>query len=256
MSRRSDGLAVLAAVFTAAALALAAQAAHLLDLLDRVEDEAVGIRFALRGAETHSNVAVVAINDAGFSDLQLQWPFPRSLHGRAIDRLREAGARAIVYDVQFSEPTRPREDLALMEAVARAPGTVLATTETDGRGGTNVLGGDENLAAAGARAAAANLVTEPGGLVKRFPRLSGGLPSIAVATTEQVTGRAIPPAAFEPEGSWIDYAGPPGTVPSVSFSTCSPAARMPACCAAGSSWWARPPPPCATSTPRRWRPTA
>jgi len=113
------------------ALALAAQFTQ---VLDRVEDEAVGLRFQLRGVEPPTDVAVVAIDDSSFSDLELQWPFPRSIHGRAIDRLRQAGARAIVYDVQFTEPTKPREDLALLDAVERAPGTVLATTETDGQG--------------------------------------------------------------------------------------------------------------------------
>ena len=52
---------------------------------------------------------------------QLQWPFPRSRHGQAIDRLRRDGASAIVYDVQFTEQTTPREDNALIDAVgARA----------------------------------------------------------------------------------------------------------------------------------------
>ena len=32
----------------------------------------------------------VAVDDKTFADLQLQWPFPRSLHARVVDRLREA----------------------------------------------------------------------------------------------------------------------------------------------------------------------
>ena len=54
----------------------------------------------------------------------------RSLHARVIDRLHAAGAREIVYDVQFTEPTVPAQDNALINAVGRAPGkVVLATTE-------------------------------------------------------------------------------------------------------------------------------
>jgi CHASE2 domain-containing sensor protein len=215
MRRNRDRVAVLAAALVALALALGLQQLH---ALDRVEDETIGMRFHVRGAEKPSGVAVVAIDDATFSDLGEQWPFPRSLHARAIDRLTAAGAKTIVYDVQFTEPTRPREDLALLDAVARAGGVVLATTETDGRGRTNVLGGDENLADARAKAAAANLVTEAGGLVRRFPYSVGGLRSIAVTTAAQVAGEPPDGAGFAAGGAWIDYSGPPGTVPTVSFS--------------------------------------
>ena len=176
------------------------------------------MRFQARGAQVDQKVAVVAIDDVTFSDLERQWPFPRSLHGRAIDALRKAGARRIVYDVQFTEPTSEREDLALFRAISRADDVVLATTETDGRGGTNVLGGDENVHAAGAHAAAANLETDRGGVIHRFPYSSGGLRSVAVVAAELSTGQPLPVQAFDDEGAWIDYAGPRGTIPTYSFS--------------------------------------
>src|SRR4029077_20999113 len=116
---------ILAATLLALAFAIAAKDAH---LLDGVEDQTVAMRFQARGAHVPSNVAVVAIDDVTFSDLQKQWPFPRSLHARAIDALRKAGARRIVYDVQFTEPTKRREDIALFNAISRARGVVLATT--------------------------------------------------------------------------------------------------------------------------------
>jgi response regulator RpfG family c-di-GMP phosphodiesterase len=163
-------------------------------------------------------VAVVAIDDVSFSDLRRQWPFPRSLHARAIDALREAGARAIVYDVQFTERTRPRADLALFDAIARTPGTVLVTTETDGRGGHAILGGNENVEAAGALAAAANMVTEPNGVLQRFPHSVGGLPSVGVVGARRAGAPSLPAASFPESGAWIDFRGPPGTIPTVSFS--------------------------------------
>ena len=70
-----------------------------------------------------------------------------------IDKLREAGVRQIVYDVQFTEPSEdPDDDLALYDAIDRAEGVILATGEVDDQGGTRVLGGDEALAEAGAPA--------------------------------------------------------------------------------------------------------
>src|SRR3954452_14781228 len=211
MVRGRDGMAILVATLLALALAIVAKDAH---LFDGVEDQTVAMRFEARGAHTPSDVAVIAIDDVTFSDLERQWPFPRSLHARAIDTLRKAGARRIVYDVQFTEPTKEREDVALFNAIQRADDVVLATTETDGRGGTNVLGGDENVRAAGAHAAAANLETDRGGVIHRFPRTSGGLASVAVVAT----GHALPAHRFGAEGAWIDYAGPRGTVPTYHFS--------------------------------------
>jgi HD-GYP domain-containing protein (c-di-GMP phosphodiesterase class II) len=206
---------ILVATLAAVALALVARDVH---LLDGLEDQTVAMRFEARGAQPSDKFAVVAIDDVTFSDLQTQWPFKRSLHARAIDALRRAGAREIVYDVQFTEPTTEHEDLALFRAVRRAGDVVLATTETDGHGGTNVLGGDENVARADAHAAAANLETDRGGVIHRFPYASGGLPSVAVVAAGLAAGRQLPARAFGGDGAWIDYAGPRGTVPTVSFS--------------------------------------
>jgi HD-GYP domain-containing protein (c-di-GMP phosphodiesterase class II) len=176
------------------------------------------MRFQARGVQHVDKVTVVAIDDLTFSDLEVQWPFKRSLHARAIDALRRAGAKQIVYDVQFTEPTTEREDMALFRSVRRAGDVVLATTETDGHGGTNVLGGDDNLRRAGAHAAAANLETDRGGVIHRFPYSSGGLRSLAVVTAGLTGRRPLATSAFDQDGAWIDYAGPRGTVPTVSFS--------------------------------------
>lgn len=197
---------------------VAGTAVQLTGVLDGLERETLRARFELRAAEPPDDVAIVAIDAESFDALQEQWPFPRSLHGRVIRRLHAAGAREIVYDVQFTEPTRPREDLALYRAIEAVGGAVLATSESDGHGGSNVLGGDENLERVGARAAASDLLNDRGGAVSRFAREVAGLETLAVATAERVGGPALEPSAFGDEGAWIDYRGPPGTIRTVSFS--------------------------------------
>ncbi|MGI8781159.1 MAG: HD domain-containing phosphohydrolase, partial [Solirubrobacteraceae bacterium] len=129
-----------------------------------------------------------------------------------------AGARLIFDDVPSTEQPLPREDLLFFAALRRAPGAVLATTETDGRGGTDVLGGNENLETIGASPGAANLTTETGGVIQRFPHSVGGLPTLGVVAGRRAGGPALTPAAFPPSGAWIDFRGPPGTIPTVSFS--------------------------------------
>jgi CHASE2 domain-containing sensor protein len=192
-------------------------AVELSGVLGGLERETLGLRFDVRGAEPPGDVAVVAIDAETFDALGEQWPFPRSLHGRAIRRLHAAGAREIVYDVQFTEPTEPNEDLALYRAIAAAGGAVLATSESDGRGGTNVLGGDENLERVGARAAASDLLNDRTGAISGFQREVAGLESLAVVTAERV-GRPVPAHAFDDASALIDYRGPPGTITTVSFS--------------------------------------
>ena len=81
-----------------------------------------------------------------------------------IDRLHAAGAREIVYDVQFTEPTDARgRTVTSTTPSARAGNVTLATSQSDAQGRTNVLGGDANLARVHARAAAANLTTPRAG---------------------------------------------------------------------------------------------
>jgi len=214
MRRASPGIAAVAAGAIAVAVALAADVTG---LMSAPEQDALATRFELRGEQPVSDVAVVAIDDVTFDELGEQWPFPRRLHARAIDALHEAGARAIVYDVQFTEPTTARDDGALLDALARAPRTILATSETDGHGGTAVLGGAENQRAARALVGASNVETEAGGVIQRFPHTVGGLRSLAVVAAERA-GAPLPASRFGERGAWIDFRGPPGTVPSVSFS--------------------------------------
>lgn len=190
--------------------------AYGLDLLDGPELDSVDARFAIRGAEPPPrDIVLVKVDADTFTDLGVRWPFPRSLHGEAIDQLRRAGAKVIAYDVQFTEATRPREDNALLDAVDRANGVVLATTEVDDRGRTNVFGGDDVVRAVGARAASGNFVNDPDGVIRRLPYSVEGLASFAAVAAQEFRGRRLPlRRGFE----WIDFRGKPGTVTSVSFS--------------------------------------
>lgn len=234
-----------AGLLLAAVLAIGAGLlAQLSGALHGAEQRTVAARFDVRGAHVPGDVALVLVDDATF-DLGMRWPFPRSEHAEVIDRLHAADAREIAYDVQFTERTTDREDLALFTAIDRAGGAVLATSESqDGR--TNVLGGDENLASIGARAAAANLFD---GAVSRFPYATDGLQSLAVAVAGR-SGRPAPPSsAFGTEGAWIDFRGPPGTIPPPRSGTCSEAGSILQSSPTASWSWAPPPPASGTCTP-------
>ena len=218
MKARS-GVPRLRMLLTAGVLAAAvACAGTFTGALDPIENAALDRLFQEREAQVPDDVAVVAIDDVTFDELERQWPFPRSMMGRAVDRLAELGAREIVIDIQYTEPTTEREDGALYDAIAGAGGAVLATSETDGNGHTRVLGGDENLERIGARAAASNLPDEAGGVIRRFEAEVAGLPTLAWVVAERL-GRPLSKGDFAGDGALIAYRGRPGTIPTVSFST-------------------------------------
>ncbi len=209
----------LALLAVALASALIGAFAYSVDFLEETELDTVDWRFSLRGEEPSSEqLAVVGIDDITFRELDLQWPFPRSVHGEAIDRLSELGVQTIAYDVQFTEPTEIEEDNALIRAVKRAGNVVLATTEVGRGGSTNVLGGDNVVRSVGARAGNTVLEQDPDGGWRRVHHEMQGLESFATVTAEVTTGDPVDPADFGDDGSWIDYRGPPETIPTYSFS--------------------------------------
>jgi CHASE2 domain-containing sensor protein len=193
--------------------ALAMLGAGRLPVADRLEQATVDVRFAVRGTQPVSGLAVVAIDEKTFSALKPTWPFRRTLHARMLDRLRRSGVRQVVYDVQFTEPSdRPDDDLALYDAVARTGHVILATGESDGRGGTRVLGGEASLAeAGGAKAAASTFPHESGGVIRRYQPVDTGLETIPAMTARRLGAAHVQPGL-------IDFRGPPGTIPTYSFS--------------------------------------
>ena len=192
-----------------------------LGLLRSQEQSTVDVRFAIRGPHgSPSDVRLVGIDAYTFSpgQLSVRWPFPRRFHARVIDELRKAGAKVIAFDIQFSEPTDPRDDLALYNAAGRAGNLVFAATEVNKAGGTDILGGDANLRKIHAVAANALIPTDAGGVYRKMLYEVDGLKALSVVTAERALGRPVAPAPFGNSGLWIDWVGPPGTVKAISYS--------------------------------------
>ncbi|MDQ7814439.1 MAG: adenylate/guanylate cyclase domain-containing protein [Patescibacteria group bacterium] len=69
-------------------------------------------------------IYIISIDDSSLTQIG-RWPWPRSVHAELIDRLKEAGARVIAYDVNFPEPSDETDDQALAESVKAAGNVVL-----------------------------------------------------------------------------------------------------------------------------------
>jgi adenylate cyclase len=99
--------------------------------------KALDIHFAARGPEAAASpIAIVAIDEDSFDELNLTWPWPRALHAQLIDAIGAGRPAAIGLDIVFAEPSLHGEtdDEVLASAVARAGNVVLGAAFTDVRG--------------------------------------------------------------------------------------------------------------------------
>src|SRR6185437_11530293 len=101
--------------FVVPALALAARIA-VPGFLDR--GALIGFDLLQRAAPRQTGnlpIRIVDIDDASLKEVG-QWPWPRAVVARLLDRLREAGASVIGFDIDFAEPDRtaPRMLLPLV----------------------------------------------------------------------------------------------------------------------------------------------
>ncbi|HEH8674425.1 TPA: CHASE2 domain-containing protein [Pseudomonas aeruginosa] len=70
-------------------------------------------------------ILVVAIDDRSLESLG-RWPWPHSVHAELLDRLAAAGARSVLLDVIFSEPSsNPDSDRQLARSLCRAGNVLL-----------------------------------------------------------------------------------------------------------------------------------
>src|SRR5215510_14472131 len=94
------------------------------------EDIGLDLLFQLRGVRPPPPEAVFVSIDRDSSE-NLRFPdnpdkWPRSVHARLIDRLMEAGAKVITFDLHFIEPKVPEDDRLFERAISRAGNVVLA----------------------------------------------------------------------------------------------------------------------------------
>jgi adenylate cyclase len=217
-SNRRSRFRLLLFVTTGLGAAAIALTAYFTGMLRSQELATVDVRFSIRGAQPQpKDVVVVQIDDDTFSDFQNRslpshWPFSRYYHARVINRLKKDGASVIAYDIQFTEPTSPGPDNALIEAVRNAGNVVLAATEVNKRGQSNVFGGVPAQRYARAQVGDASYGVDPGATIRRMYYAPQGLTSFPVLAAEKYLDTKITPADMGGKSAWIDYVGPPGSI--------------------------------------------
>lgn len=85
---------------------------------ERVDNVVYDLFVGLRAPPASDRIMLVMIDDDSIARLG-QWPWPRSVHARMLERLAAARPAAIAYDVFFTEPTAAADDERLAQAMRR-----------------------------------------------------------------------------------------------------------------------------------------
>jgi adenylate cyclase len=155
---------------------------------------------------------IVAIDEPSMADVNLQWPWPRTLHARLIRTLRAAGAKAIALDIIFSEPSRPESDEALAKAlgedvVLAGDETLIATPQADQLVRVEPI---QALTETGAKPGIASIGLGRDGVFRQMPTYSDGF-ALRLA---QAAGLRV---ATPPGDRLAQVFGPARTFPTVSY---------------------------------------
>jgi adenylate cyclase len=197
--------------------------------LDDVERWSLDQLFELRGPrQPTAPIVIVTIDESSMSELDLQWPFPRTLHAQLLQRLDAGKPLAIGLDLIFDSPSSrsPADDEALGEAVAVAGNVVLgaaASVDVQAFYKRETLNAPIPVIRRGAAAVAAiNLVSDADTHVRRAPlnvRVGDdSVPPFDVALYRLVQKAGLPAAPL-PAGDHvlINFRGGPRTFPWVPY---------------------------------------
>ena len=158
-------------------------------------------------------VIFVAIDEPSFSELGLPWPWPRLIHANLTTALKEAGAKAIAFDVVFAESDNYEHDLALGKAAGNI--TVFAADETliDTPNASQLIRTEPNpdILSGGAKAGVASISLDGDGSVRALPNYPDGF----MRQLFEIAEPNMPAPVMEDR--LIQYFGPAGTYPRVSY---------------------------------------
>ncbi|HFE39024.1 MAG TPA: adenylate/guanylate cyclase domain-containing protein [Gammaproteobacteria bacterium] len=160
-------------------------------------------------------VIIVAIDEPSFGEINQQWPWPRETHARLLHALREAGVRAIGFDIVFANTSRlgPQDDITLSNAaqtdtVFAADLSLVETPQASSLIRTEPLA---IFLENGAKSGLANVQPDTDGVVRRLPDPQDSF-MYALLNTANETPKKLP------EGKkLIQFFGPPNSYPRISY---------------------------------------
>jgi adenylate cyclase len=172
--------------------------------------------FFIRPPGPPKDIVIVAIDEPSFSEIGLQWPWPRSLHARLIDVLKREGASVIGFDIAFFEPAQADEDTTLAQAMHRAANVCLASEigEIDRKGySQKTLIEPIPLLKENSFTGIVNILLDKDAIVRKFYPVE----EHEILFAKQVARLFVKQEFEVGENSYVSYVGPPGSFTTVSY---------------------------------------
>jgi len=176
-----------------------------------VDQTLKSMRNELRAHRASGEVHIIEIDAQSLRAIG-RWPLPRGVHAAAVDRLSQAGARSIAFDVEFSSASSPEEDAKFARSLHAAGGGVMlpALRQFAGAGRSDYLDSVPiKLLADRAFLAAVNVRPDDDGYIRRVPL---GL-EIADVPRPSLASMVAESNAQIGEYFDVDYAIDPASIP-------------------------------------------
>lgn len=172
-----------------------------------------------RGDTKADEAVIVYLDESSHQKLNqpLNAPWDRALHAKLIDRLTAAGAKAVVFDIVFSDPNpdKAQADQLLADAMRRSGRVVLAADNVpDGPKSKRTIPPFDLLLNEAAGVGSAETIPSSDLIIRvHTPRGDNPLSSLTWAAAEFLQLPVTRTPGAEDRERWVNYYGRPGLLP-------------------------------------------
>ncbi len=193
-----------------------------------LENASYDLLFLPRPVVMPTEAAVVFLDEDSHRELDQKFnlPWDRSLHARLVDRLTAAGARAVVFDIVFSDPGPvPAADEQFAAAIKASGRVVLAADVVPTAYGIESVAAKSltpplELLSTNASAIGSAEMSPDSDLVPRR-HLPGTPDDLASSLSWAAAELVKAPVTARPDdrfrSRWVNFYGPPATIPNLSY---------------------------------------
>lgn len=196
-----------------------------------VVNRSYDLLLVLRGEVAADEAVIVYLDEKSYKELKqpLNIPFDRALHTRLVNRLTQAGAKVVVFDIVFSDPTTPEVDAAFATALRESGRVILAADKVATKVGASEMTLPLNTLMDSAGGVGYAEVEASRDLIVRWHTKvdPDWFPTLSWAAADFVKAPFAQKRPYDSSRRWMNYYGRPNTLPSVSFYLALDPAQVP-----------------------------